>query len=209
MSSSLRFLNRDGTVTSPAEWLEMWLKGYPDRYPEAVYNDLIARSAVLRRRDFERMGAWKDGALSGNGDFNGKWKANMGSVAYEIWQIVASELVGFDTNSLAQDSRQRQFLEHWANREGNGKIFGLSRATTLLHFLTGGRRPIFDSNVRRAIASIFGSKFEYTLDCYFDKYCPAFDELNSACCSAHPRAMDKALFNYGRYIKAKKKLLGR
>jgi hypothetical protein len=44
--------------------------------------------------------------------------------------------------------------------------FGLSRATTLLYFLSGGAYPIFDSRVRTALARLLRSRVDYDLQAY-------------------------------------------
>ena len=62
------------------------------------------------------------------------------------------------------ETKVAAFLEDWANRAYTAtdrrgprkKHFGLPRATTLLHFISGGRYPIFDSRVRTAIARLLG-----------------------------------------------------
>src|ERR1700686_291859 len=78
------------------------------------------------------------------------------------------------------------------------KRFGLSRATTLLHFIRGGRFPIFDSRVVVAITRLSGLPAEYTVRWYVDKCCQMFSELAAACGSLDDvRAVDRALFCYG------------
>jgi hypothetical protein len=98
------------------------------------------------------------------------------------------------------------FLEDWSSREyrdvfKNGsrkKRFGLSRATTLLHFISGGRYPIFDSRVKTALARLLGRpKLSDTVRSYLDSYIPLFKELADHCETNDFRMLDKALFSYG------------
>src|ERR1700682_1891342 len=98
------------------------------------------------------------------------------------------------------------FLEDWSNRAytdifKNGprkKHFGLSRATTLLHFVSGGLYPIFDSRVRTAIARLLDHpELPGTISSYLDSYLPLFKELAGRCETDDLRMLDKALFSYG------------
>jgi hypothetical protein len=98
------------------------------------------------------------------------------------------------------------FLEDWSSREytdvfKNGsrkKRFGLSRATTLLHFVSGGRYPIFDSRVRTAVARLLCQpKLPDTVRSNLDSYIPLFKELADHCETSDFRMLDKALFSYG------------
>jgi len=97
-------------------------------------------------------------------------------------------------------------LEDWANRTYTDKFknglrkkrFGLSRATTILHFVSGGRYPIFDSRVKAAMARLLGQpKLPDTVASYLDSYLPLFNELAEQCETLDLRMLDKALFSYG------------
>jgi hypothetical protein len=99
------------------------------------------------------IGKWKDGAKTER-----QWKLNVASVAYRIWMEAAQELP-----KCPEGSAMAAFLDDWSGRtytdvfEKKGPVekhFGLARATTLLHFVSGGRFPIFDSRVRTAIARL-------------------------------------------------------
>jgi hypothetical protein len=48
--------------------------------------------------------------------------------------------------------------------------FGLFRANTLLHFISYGRDPIFDSRVRRAASRLLDSPVPNTVQSYLDSY---------------------------------------
>ena len=189
-----KFLSAEGTAISPEKWLELWAKRYPSE-DYSGYEDLIARHKSFSNADIEQIGRWKDAAKS-----NGKWKPNVASVAYEIWMQAASELP-----LCPRDEQASDFLEDWSQRKyrdvyRNGpteKPFGLSRATTLLHFLSGGRFPIFDSRVRRAMARLLNSRVPNTIEWYLNSYCPLFSQISALCGTRDLRKLDKALFSYG------------
>jgi hypothetical protein len=191
----MRFRSPDGRDILPKDWLALWSALYPAKYDEAEYYDLISRHAVLTRTDFERIGQWKDGAQAA-----GKWKPNVAMVAYTIWMQAASE-----KPECPGEDRVEEFLEDWSKRNYKNqyrssvqqKHFGLSRATTLLHFISGGRFPIFDSRVRRAVSRLVDSPAKYSIRWYLDSYCPMFSQITKRCGTKDVRAVDKALFSYG------------
>jgi hypothetical protein len=80
------------------------------------------------------------------------------------------------------------------------KHFGLSRATTLLHFISGGRYPIFDSRVRKAMTRLLNCPVPKTGRWYLDSYRPLFSEVAALCGTEDFRMVDKALFSYGDRI---------
>lgn len=189
-----RFLSPDGRDVAPEEWLGIWA----DRYPSenyAGYEDLIARHKSFSHADIERIGRWKDNAKTER-----KWKPNVASVAHEIWMQAASELP-----VCPPDERVPDFLNDWSQRKykdvyrsgATEKLFGLSRATTLLHFLSGGRFPIFDSRVRKAMTRLLNSHVPNTIRWYLDSYRPLFSEIAALCGTKDLRMVDKALFSYG------------
>jgi hypothetical protein len=76
--------------------------------------------------------------------------------------------------------------------------FGLSRATTLLHFVSGGRYPIVDRRVEAAMTRL-GSPIAMTVEGYL-AFCPLFAVLASVCGVSGAkglRKLDNALFCYG------------
>jgi hypothetical protein len=99
-------------------------------------------------------------------------------------------------------------LEYWkektfvAGKKGELVLryrFGLSRATTLLHFVSGGRYPILDSRVATALSRL-GSPIEETIDGYLNCFCPLFSEIAAVCGVSGMeglRKLDNALFSYG------------
>jgi hypothetical protein len=203
MSSQFSFQSRDGRVVGPQEWLRLWVKLYPEKvYNHEDYRDLIAKHKSLAADDFERIGKWKDGARAA-----GKWKPNVASVAYRVWLQAASEMP-----KCPEASQVADFLDNWSNRKytddfASGPVekrFGLSRATTLLHFISGGRFPIFDSRVRQAMRRLlsFNSPVPNTISWYLDSYCPLLQELADLCGTEDLRTLDKALFSYGRSSKS-------
>ncbi len=115
----------------------------------------------------------------------------------------ASELPG-----CPEETDVAEFLDDWSSRKytdeyRNGQVekhFGLSRTTTLLHFISGGRFPIFDSRVRRAMARLLTSQVPNTVHGYMDSYCPLFSEVAALCGAEDLRKVDMALFSYGDRI---------
>jgi hypothetical protein len=195
--SRFRFQSSDGRDIAPQEWLCIWA----DRYPSndyGGYSELIAKHKSFSAADFVQIGKWKDNAKT-----EGKWKANVASVAYRIWKRAASELPQCPEGSGVAD-----FLDDWSNRKytdeyADGpmeKRFGLSRATTLLHFISGGCFPIFDSRVRKAMTRLLNlnpTPVENTVRWYLDSYCLHFSEIAALCSTEDFRRLDMALFSYG------------
>lgn len=172
----------------------MWAYRYPAN-DYADYSGIIANYESFSPSDFVRIGRWKDNANTGS-----KWKVNVASVAYPIWMQAAAELP-----KCPAQSQVAAFLDDWAGRKYTdkygtatmAKTFGLSRATTLLHFISGGRFPIFDSRVRRAVTRLLSSRVPNTVRWYLDSYCPLFSEVAALCDTQDLREVDKALFSYG------------
>lgn len=192
--SRLSFRGSDGRNIAPQEWLRMWASLYPRKY-DPEYDSVVTKYKSLSAADFERIGRWKDGA-----ETEGKWKPNVASVAYQIWMQAASELP-----TCPDESRVADFLHDWSERKYTDKYgsravqkrFGLSRATTLLHFISGGRFPIFDSRVRRAMTRLLNSSVRNNVRWYVDSYCPLFSEIAALCGAEDEREVDKALFSFG------------
>jgi uncharacterized protein (DUF433 family) len=195
---------RDSTAR---EWLRVWA-GLYEADDDKEYSDLIstARRRSLSAEDYIRIGKWKDNAKA-----EVKWKPNVASVAYLVWKQAAEELPKCPT-----DNEVEAFLNDWANRTytdkfPNGSVkkkpFGLSRATTLLHFVSGGRFPIFDSRVRTAIARLYDSPAQNDIHGYLKIFCKRFSELADLCETKDDlRRLDKALFSYGKSEKLIRKL---
>src|SRR5512133_1110209 len=74
------------------------------------------------------------------------------------------------------------------------KKFGLSCATTLLHFISGGPLP-FDSRVRRAMTRLLSSTVPNTVRWYLDSYVPLFSAVAVLCGKEDLRRDSCALFN--------------
>lgn len=192
--NQFRFLSLDGRDVPPKEWLHMWADLYPSQ-DYAGYEELMARHESFSHADIERIGRWKDNAKTAV-----KWKSNVASVAYEIWMQAASEVP-----VCPKDDGTADFLDDWSGRKYTDefgirrveKRFGLSRATTLLHFVSGGRFPIFDSRVRKAMTRLLSSHVPNTVRWYLDSYCPLFSEIAALCVAQDLRVVDKALFSYG------------
>lgn len=192
--SQFRFRNTNGAQISPPAWLQVWAARYPeDDYME--HDDLIARQGSFSGADFEEIGKWKDGAWT-----DGRWKPNVASVAYQIWMQAAWELPTCPEGEAVSD-----FLETWSSRTYTDvyskgpvtKCFGLSRATTLLHFVSGESFPIFDARVRKAMTRLLARPVANTVRWYLDHYCPMFAEMVTLCDAKRSRTVDLALFAYG------------
>jgi hypothetical protein len=197
--SQFRLRGSDGRDIAPQEWLRVWAELYPEKdYDLAEYGELIAKHKNFVADDFVRMGKWKDRART-----ESKWKANVASVAYRIWMQAALEIPkcpeGRRVADFLDDWSNRRYTDEWPTRSVE-KRFGLSRATTLLHFLSGGCFPIFDSRVRTAMTRLLSpnsTRVENTVRWYLDSYCSLFAELAALCGAEDFRTMDKALFSYG------------
>jgi len=198
--SKFRFKILTMTNCTPQEWLRVWASRYGG-YDEIEYGYLIAKHKLFSTEDFRRIGKWKDSAKT-----EGRWKPNVASVAYPIWEMAAEELP-----TCPEESDIAAFLEDWSSRAYTDiyksgprkKHFGLSRATTLLHFISGGRYPIFDSRVKTAFARLQGQpKLRDTVRSYLDSYVPFFKNLAELCETGDIRMLDKALFSYGALDKS-------
>jgi hypothetical protein len=113
---------------------------------------------------------------------------------------------GLDENQISrflEDWSERRYTDEYeinpkrAARKVVEKRFGLSRASTLLHFISGGRFPIFDSRVRRAMSRLLDCPVRNTIRWYLDSYCPLFSKLARECGTDDLRLVDMALFCYG------------
>ena len=184
--------------TSPQEWLRVWSALYGG-YDEKEYANLIAKHSLFSAEDYERIGKWKDDVRK-----ESQWKPNVAHVAYLIWKQAADELP-----KCPQEVDVAAFLDGWSNRKYTDvfpkksveKRFGLSRATTLLHFVSGGRYPIFDSRVKSAVARLLNKQqLSGTTSSYLHSFLPLFQKL-ADCCGCDTlddlRMLDKALFSYG------------
>ena len=157
-------------------------------------DSLITMHEPLSAAYFERIGRWKDAAGES------KWKPNVAMVAYRIWMQAASEQPRCPGESqvadFLQDWSERKYVDKFATREVQ-KQFGLSRATTLLYFISGQRFPIFDSRVRRAMRRLLNSSIPKDVPWYLDSFHPLFREIAALCDSKNVRTVDQALFSYG------------
>lgn len=185
---------------TPQEWLSRWSKWYDDDADErdkSEYTRLIELKGRFNADDFRAIGKWKDTAWA-----VAKYKPNVASVAFPIWEQAADKLP-----QCPLEDGVRLFLDGWASRrytetyksgKTRNKQFGLSRASTLLHFLSAGRYPIYDSRVRAAMARLRGgATAEDSIDAYLNICLPFIDELRTRCVTEDVRMLDKALFCYG------------
>jgi hypothetical protein len=185
--SKFRFRSVDGTDIPPKEWLPMWAALFPEADYKG-YDELLMKHKSFSPTDFEEIGKWKDGAIGG------RWRANVASVAYPIWMAAASKPPRCpeknDVTKFLSDWSERKYRDEYAN-SSREKRFGLSRATTLLHFL---RR------VRTAMTRLLSTTVPNKLPWYLNSYCPLFLEAAALCGTTDLRAVDKALFSYGDRI---------
>ncbi len=194
--------------STPQEWLRCWSQWYDDEAGEqdrSEYARLIGLKGTFTADDFRAIGKWKDSAWA-----EAKYKPNVASVAFPIWEQAAEE-----PPQCPPDDGVQSFLDGWARRRytemyrsgiSRNKQFGLSRASTLLHFLSAGRFPIYDSRVRTAIARLSGGVLlADSVDAYVTICLPFIDQLRTCCESDDIRKLDKALFCYGaigdRYLR--------
>ena len=182
-------------------WVDLWATRYGDVDNEQ-YFELIAHQGKLSAEDFEQIGKWKEGCLKPG---HGSWKTGTPR-AYDVWMQAKAQL----PNCPDTPEKIIAFLENWSDRkftagkDQSRKRFGLSRATTLLHFLGGGKYPILDSRVVTAMSRL-GSPIDNaeTSDGYLNSFCPLFFDLAAACGVSGEkglRKLDNALFKYGAEI---------
>ncbi|MFZ2062811.1 MAG: hypothetical protein WAU82_17515 [Candidatus Binatus sp.] len=196
--SRFRFRILELRDSTPQEWLRVWDGRYQE-HDEKEYRDLIGKHESLSAEDFVRIGKWKDGAKTPR-----LWKPNVAHVAYPIWMEAVQKLP-----KCPEESDVEAFLNYWSGRmytdkfEKGGRVvekpFGVPRATTLLHFISGGHFPMIDSRVRRAIARLRNDQApKNTVRWYLDSFRPLFSELAALCkTEGDPRTLDRALFSYG------------
>jgi len=196
-ADELRFLYPQLQKIDPKEWASQWASLY-DGYDEQDYWSLINKDGLLTASDFELMGRWKDNAPKESD----RWKANVATVAYDVWIEAANH-----PPKCPSDEDVADFLRSWSERKyrsgkSGQKSFGLARATTLLHFISAGRFPIFDSRVVEAIGWLLGIEPSNTVASYL-VCCPLLEQLAAVCGTsdaAGRRKLDKALFAFGKWM---------
>jgi hypothetical protein len=126
--------------------------------------------------------------------------------AYEIWMRADAQL------PKCPNTRDEivTFLNSWlkerflaAKKDDRTQCFALSRATTLLHFTSGGRCPIWDSNVANAMR-LLGSQIDDTSEAYVTDFCRLFSEIAAICGVSDLRGLrrlDNALFSHGSNLR--------
>lgn len=206
-TSTLKFTLPAWETHEPSRWLKFWAGLYEStearEEDNRVYKTLIDKKGHLSAEDFETVGRWKEGCLAEN---HGSWKPNT-PAAYEIWMQAKSECPTCppddSISTFLSDWSERKFIAGVNKEDGQAleKRFGLSRSTTLLHFISGGQFPIFDSRVGAAIKRLGVSPpAEPTVDWYLGTFCPLFKEIASLCGVSDTkgfRLLDNALFCFG------------
>ena len=190
------------------EWREIdahkWVTWRAGRYGDGdnpQYFGLIERiekKEPFSAEDFDQIGRWKEGCPKPD---NGRWKTGT-PVAYDVWMEAKKELPkcpdATGITAFLMDWSERTFV---AGGDKRKKTFGLSRATTLLHFVSVGEFPILDRRVVTAMMRL-GSPIDEaeTIGGYLNSFCPLFSELADVCGLSGLRGrktLDNALFNYG------------
>jgi hypothetical protein len=201
--STFKFRYPEWRDIEPAAWVRWWAAHYEALFgteDNRVHKLLIDKAGSLSVDDIDLVGRWKEGCLALE---NGRWKPDT-PVAYEVWMHARGEMPKCPSEELTSN-----FLNGWSERtfssgiDRNGralrKRFGLSRATTLLHFVSGGHYPIFDSRVAEAMKRL-GSPVSKTVAGYLSSFCPLFNQIAKLCGISEPqgfRTIDNALFCYG------------
>jgi hypothetical protein len=137
--------------------------------------------------------------------------------AYDVWQSLPD-----CRSALGQylcGGQHRLFLDHLSQKsfmkpcKGGGVTstkFGLSRSTFVLHILSGARFPIYDSTTQAGIHLLTQGQVVKTktvaidADWYLRVFCTTIHDLQGACSASDlpsQRALDKALFCYGKIAK--------
>jgi hypothetical protein len=185
----------------PRAWVDYWASRY-DGEDNDKYYELIKKEGRLSSEDFELVGLWKEGLKS----VNGRWKSST-PVGFDVWEQAVKE-----TPQCPEESGVTKFLDNWSKRTFvAGKksgldlrySFGLSRATTLLHFISGGEYPILDARVATAMTRL-GSSVTETIVGY-PAFCSRFSEIATVCGVSGTeglRKLDNALFSYGLFPKS-------
>jgi hypothetical protein len=195
--SPFKFLDQQGSEIPPGVWMDLWAARYGEDGDNDVYFDLIEKQGALSGDDFELMGKWKERCLKPAN--HGSWKTGTPR-AYDVWMQAKAELP-----KCPEEDGVANFLRDWSDRTfaaGKEKPyrFGLSRSTTLLHFISSGRYPILDSNVDSAMTRL-GSPLD--ICGYLHCFCPLFSKIASACGVSGTeglRKLDNALFMYGSEV---------
>src|SRR6266852_742750 len=196
------------------KWAELFLTDKERREDDQVYESLIQKKGQLSAEDFEQIGRWKEGCLIKEpGKEHGRWNPRT-PVAYGVWMEARGTLPPLLVHGNFDDNFAKKFLEDWSKRTHamlgkGGKVrnvrFGLARASTLLHFISGGRFPIYDSLVWYALHRM-GTPLPWEMtvnvDAYLKTFYPLFYSIASRCgLSNSPedlRRLDNALRCYGR-----------
>ena len=224
------FESRSGATVLPSQWLTAWCCEFnSDKFPEDVYQELVATGSELSDADFDVLGAWKDGALRHGVErefgkcsvaFTGSWRPNA-VAAYTVWRELPRSRSTLRQHLDRED--YRSFLNHIAKKQftkagTNGPVlaeFGLSRATYVLHVFSHAKFPIYDSNTQAGIHCLtqgrYGSQRVVKSKSkdpgwYLETFCKIVRDLQEACAAQDlpsQRALDKALFSYGKARKSK------
>jgi hypothetical protein len=154
---------------------------------DLVYKSLIEKGGQLSGADFEQIGRWKEGCLVKAGcKENGRWKPQT-TAAYDVWMEARRNPPKRPANGKMDDAFAEKFLKEWSEKtydvpKKGPTRFGVPRASTLLHFLSAGQFPIYDSLIWYALRRL-GTPLpsEVTVDVYLKKFCPLSASIAVAC----------------------------
>jgi len=219
------FESRGGASVLPSQWLTTWSSRFDsEKFPEDVYQELVEKGAELSDADFDVFGAWKDGALRHGVErefgkcsvaFTGSWRPNA-VAAYTVWRdlprnrsTLRQHLDGEDYRSFLSHIAKKQFTKAGTNGLQLTE-FGLSRATYVLHVFSHAKFPIYDSNTQAGIYFLTQGRYgsngilkskSKDPGWYLETFCNIVRDLQEACAARDlpsQRALDKALFSYGK-----------
>jgi hypothetical protein len=213
--SSFKFRYPEWVDIEPGVWVQKWndlfLLGKDRKADDRVYKSLMETKGELSGADFEQIGRWKEGCLKTGEKENGRWKPKT-SAAYDIWMQAKENPPERPPDDKIDREFAAKFLGDWSERKfakpsAGGIVqdtrFGLSRATTLLHFIGVGRFPIYDSGIWYGLERL-GLRLPWTMtvEAYFERFVPLFFSIASECGLSQSiddlRKLDNALRCYGR-----------
>ena len=198
--SELVFRVIDVRRCSAPEWFAVWAARYEgDELDRSRYQELIDKGGQFTAEDMVKLGKWKDDVS--DSENNGRWKSDVASVAFKIWEELANNPpvcpVHEEVEAFLEELSQREYTDKYSSGLSRKKHFGLSRATTVLHFLSSGHYPILDSRVWTAVGLLAGPRMSESSKSYVADFLPFFDSLKKDCGTDNTRELDKALFAYG------------
>jgi hypothetical protein len=171
---------------APTEFVEFWRRIYPDNKIEKLYSENIRRE--LTEQTILQLFQWKNGGPLSDGKKKSVHR-----------NFIAPQQTG-KLEKLQPDQKIEDLLAHFPK---GGVIFRIF----WLHCWQPDRIPIYDQHVHRAMAFIqTGTREEIPTDdaqkiaSYIHRYVPfhtTFDGIDTR----FERAVDKALWAFGKFLK--------